>query len=125
MSEEKKPGEGNKPQLVPSRKSAAIKALFLVAFVIVAIYIIRFTSAREFFTEKALNQFLDRAAWDGRLYDCDFNQMLGLPTDHGAPDHIFAFDLDKLAKRRIVVGNHCYGCTAGAGSSCQGEVAGK
>ena len=61
MSEEKKPGEGNNPQLVASRKGAAIKALFLVAFVIVAIYIIRFTSAREFFTEKALNQFLDRA----------------------------------------------------------------
>ena len=61
-------------------------------------------------------------AWDGRLYDCDFNQMLGLPTDHGAPDHILAFDIDKLANRRIVVGNHCYGCTAGAGSSCQGEV---
>jgi radical SAM/Cys-rich protein len=61
-------------------------------------------------------------AWDGRLYDCDFNQMLGLPTDHGAPDHISAFDIDKLANRRIVVGNHCYGCTAGAGSSCQGEV---
>jgi len=62
-------------------------------------------------------------AWDGRLYDCDFNQMLGLPTDHGAPDHILAFDIDKLVGRRIVVGNHCYGCTAGAGSSCQGEVA--
>jgi len=62
-------------------------------------------------------------AWDGRLYDCDFNQMLRLPTNHGAPDHISAFDIDKLANRRIVVGNHCYGCTAGAGSSCQGEVA--
>jgi radical SAM/Cys-rich protein len=62
-------------------------------------------------------------AWDGRLYDCDFNQMLGLPTDHGAPDHIVVFDIDKLANRRIVVGDHCYGCTAGAGSSCQGEVA--
>ncbi len=63
--------------------------------------------------------------WDGTLYDCDFNQMLRLPTDHGAPDHIFAFDIGKLANRRIVVGNHCYGCTAGAGSSCQGEVAAK
>ena len=61
-------------------------------------------------------------AWDGRLYDCDFNQMLSLPTDHGAPDHISAFDIDKLTNRRIVVGDHCYGCTAGAGSSCQGEV---
>ena len=61
MREEKKPGEENKPPLVANRKGATIKALFLVAFVIVAIYIIRFTSAREFFTEKALNQFLDRA----------------------------------------------------------------
>ncbi len=61
MSEGKKPGEGNKPQLAANRKGAAIKALFLVAFVIVAVYIIRFTPAREFFTEKALNQFLDRA----------------------------------------------------------------
>jgi len=64
-------------------------------------------------------------AWDGKLYDCDFNQTLGLTTNHGAPDHISAFDIKKLANRRIVVGNHCYGCTAGAGSSCQGEIAGK
>ena len=62
-------------------------------------------------------------AWDGRLYDCDFNQTLGLPTNHGAPDHISAFDMEKLAHRRIVTGDHCYGCTAGAGSSCQGETA--
>ena len=61
-------------------------------------------------------------AWDGRLYDCDFNQMLGLPTDHGAPDHISAFDMDKLSRRQIVTGDHCFACTAGAGSSCQGEV---
>jgi radical SAM/Cys-rich protein len=62
-------------------------------------------------------------AWDGRLYDCDFNQTLGLPTNHGAPDHISAFDMKKLTRRRIVTGDHCYGCTAGAGSSCQGETA--
>ena len=61
-------------------------------------------------------------AWDGALYDCDFNQALGLPTNHGAPGHISAFDMKKLARRRIVTGNHCYGCTAGAGSSCQGEI---
>lgn len=61
-------------------------------------------------------------AWDGSLYDCDFNQMIGLTTDHGAPDHIMAFDFDKLSNREIVTGNHCYGCTAGAGSSCQGAV---
>jgi uncharacterized membrane protein YdjX (TVP38/TMEM64 family) len=61
MSEEKKPWEGNGAQMEPSRKAAAIKALFLVAFVIVAIYIVRFTPAREFFTEEALSRFLDRA----------------------------------------------------------------
>jgi hypothetical protein len=61
--------------------------------------------------------------WDGSLYDCDFNQMLGLSTDHDGPGHISAFDIEKLAGRRIVTGDHCYGCTAGAGSSCRGEVA--
>jgi radical SAM/Cys-rich protein len=60
--------------------------------------------------------------WDGTLYDCDFNQMLQLTVNHGAPDHIAAFDRDRLAGREIVVGDHCYGCTAGAGSSCQGQI---
>ncbi len=60
---------------------------------------------------------------DGTLFDCDFNQVLRLPVNHGAPDHISGFDLDKLAGRRIVVGDHCYGCTTRAGSSCQGETA--
>jgi hypothetical protein len=60
-------------------------------------------------------------AWDGSLYDCDFNQMLGLVTNHGAPDNIAAFDFDKLSQQEIVTANHCYGCTAGAGSSCQGQ----
>ena len=58
--------------------------------------------------------------WDGALYDCDFNQMLGLATDHGAPAHLAQFSLEKLKKRRIVTGPHCYGCTAGAGSGCRG-----
>jgi radical SAM/Cys-rich protein len=60
--------------------------------------------------------------WDGKLYDCDFNQMLGMTVNHGAPEHIAAFDLPTLANRRVVTGNHCYGCTAGAGSSCRGEI---
>jgi radical SAM/Cys-rich protein len=58
--------------------------------------------------------------WDGALYDCDFNQMLGLTTDHGTPSHLAEFCLEKLEKRRIVTGLHCYGCTAGAGSGCRG-----
>jgi radical SAM/Cys-rich protein len=61
--------------------------------------------------------------WDGTIYDCDFNQMLGLTVDHGVPHHISAFDMAGLASRRIVVGDHCYGCTAGAGSSCRGQIA--
>ena len=60
--------------------------------------------------------------WDGALYDCDFNQMLELNCNHGAPRHLNEFDLKKLMHRRIVTGLHCYGCTAGAGSSCGGAL---
>ena len=59
--------------------------------------------------------------WDGTLYDCDFNQMLDLPVTDG-PSHISRFELAQLQHRRIVIRNHCYGCTAGAGSSCGGAV---
>lgn len=60
--------------------------------------------------------------WDGRLYDCDFNQMLELELGFGAPRHIRDFDPARLADRRIVSGQHCYGCTAGSGSSCGGRI---
>jgi radical SAM/Cys-rich protein len=60
--------------------------------------------------------------WDGTLYDCDFNQMLDLPVTHGAPSHIRDFDAALLNQRQIVTRNHCYGCTAGSGSSCGGSV---
>ena len=60
--------------------------------------------------------------WDGTLYDCDFNQMLDLPVGHGAPRHLRDFDITRLQTRRIVTGNHCYGCTAAGGSSCGGAV---
>lgn len=62
-------------------------------------------------------------SWDGYLYDCDFNQMLELTVNHGAPVHINNFDFAQLENRRIVTGQHCYGCTAGAGSSCGGATA--
>jgi len=61
--------------------------------------------------------------WEGTLYDCDFNQMLKLPVNHGVPENLMNFDYARLRQRQIVVGNHCFGCTAGAGSSCQGETA--
>src|SRR5262249_54679922 len=60
--------------------------------------------------------------WQGRLYDCDFNQMLDLGLLPDLPQHIRDFDAARLSARRIVTGRHCYGCTAGAGSSCQGSV---
>jgi radical SAM/Cys-rich protein len=58
--------------------------------------------------------------WDGKLYDCDFNQMLEMPVGFGAPAHIRDFSANRLGGRRITVGQHCYGCTAGSGSSCGG-----
>ncbi len=61
-------------------------------------------------------------SWTGHLYDCDFNQMLELGTGFGAPTHIDDFDLDALAARRIVTRRHCFGCTAGSGSSCGGSL---
>jgi len=61
--------------------------------------------------------------WDGTLYDCDFNQMLELPLEAGVPRTIFDADRAALEAREIAVGPHCFGCTAGAGSSCGGAVA--
>ena len=61
--------------------------------------------------------------WEGRLHDCDFNQMLDLGVDAGSPQHIRDFTLEGAAARKIVVGRHCFGCTAGAGSSCGGTTA--
>ena len=60
--------------------------------------------------------------WDGRLFDCDFNQMLDLPLGPGLPQYVREFDLGALSDRLVVTRQHCYGCTAGSGSSCQGAV---
>jgi radical SAM/Cys-rich protein len=60
--------------------------------------------------------------WDGTLFDCDFNLVLGYAVDHGAPTHVQAFDPAALERRRIVTGEHCFGCTAGRGSSCGGAL---
>ena len=59
-------------------------------------------------------------SWDGYLYDCDFNQMLDLKV--AGKNHLDDFDLEALESRDIVLNQHCYGCTAGAGSSCGGQV---
>lgn len=61
-------------------------------------------------------------SWDGFLYDCDFNQMLELKVASKI-QHISEYNEDILNDRKIIISQHCYGCTAGAGSSCQGAVA--
>ena len=62
--------------------------------------------------------------WSGLVYDCDFNQMLGMPLldDAGNALHIASLSLDQVLHRAIEVGDHCYACTAGSGSSCGGAL---
>lgn len=75
------------------------------------------------FNAATINQVMCRdqlsVSWDGYLYDCDFNQMLGLNC---TPKHISEFDVDDYNQREIIMHNHCYACTAGSGSSCGGTV---
>ncbi|MFZ4544644.1 MAG: arsenosugar biosynthesis radical SAM (seleno)protein ArsS [Saprospiraceae bacterium] len=63
-------------------------------------------------------------SWDGYLYDCDFNQMLDLKinSSDGKRPHLDDFDMEHIENRVIVLNQHCYGCTAGSGSSCGGEL---
>lgn len=61
--------------------------------------------------------------YDGKLYDCDFNQMLGMQIKNGKEYTVFNFDFEELMNRDIKFDSHCFGCTAGAGSSCGGETA--
>ncbi|HJQ57331.1 MAG TPA: arsenosugar biosynthesis radical SAM (seleno)protein ArsS [Vineibacter sp.] len=61
--------------------------------------------------------------WDGRLYDCDFNQMLDLEVALPEGPHISTFNEESWLGRTIVTARHCFGCTAGAGSSCGGQTA--
>ena len=95
------------------------------------------TGQLESYMEKLLAAFNPAAAegvmcrnlisvgYDGSIYDCDFNQMLELSavSRSGKPLSIFDFDFETALRRRIVFGEHCFGCTAGAGSSCGGATA--
>ncbi|MDG1346036.1 MAG: arsenosugar biosynthesis radical SAM protein ArsS [Crocinitomicaceae bacterium] len=86
------------------------------------------------YMEKLVNAFNPMAAvgvmcrntisvgWNGFLYDCDFNQMLELKVA-AKGQHLNDFDLEALQSRHVILNEHCYGCTAGAGSSCGGTVA--
>ena len=80
----------------------------------------------EAFNPAALARVMCRntlsVSWDGFLYDCDFNQMLAMKVENDTPQHISAFDQQMLLRRKVQFDQHCYGCTAGSGSSCGGEV---
>ncbi|MEJ7780149.1 MAG: arsenosugar biosynthesis radical SAM (seleno)protein ArsS [Daejeonella sp.] len=79
------------------------------------------------FNPSAVNNVMCRntisVSWDGFLYDCDFNQMLDLKVSPVSSRHLSEFNLTLLENREIILKQHCFGCTAGSGSSCGGAVA--
>jgi len=60
--------------------------------------------------------------WRGEVYDCDFNQMLGLQWNNGGPLYLWDIDPAQIKNRAVLTGDHCFGCTAGCGSSCGGAL---
>ncbi len=74
--------------------------------------------------DKVMCRDLLSVGWEGSIYDCDFNQMLELPmrNQQGNPLMIWDLGANGLEDQSIIVGNHCYACTAGAGSSCGGSL---
>ncbi len=92
------------------------------------------TDNYEAYMEKLVNAFNPLAAagvmcrntvsisWDGFIYDCDFNQMLDLKVATEQHQHLDQYDETQLQKRSIILNQHCYGCTAGSGSSCGGAT---
>jgi len=81
---------------------------------------------KESFNPETLSSLMCRhqinIGWDGTLYDCDFNLAAGLPVTKKVPRHIQKFDESVLSTREIVTADHCFGCTAGHGSSCGGAL---
>ncbi|KAA3612372.1 MAG: radical SAM/Cys-rich domain protein [Calditrichaeota bacterium] len=73
--------------------------------------------------EGIMCRFLISVSYDGRIFDCDFNQMLDMQVKNGKLSTVFNFNYDDLLTRKIFFASHCFGCTAGAGSSCGGETA--
>lgn len=114
-------------------------SLFAITNIPISRYLDYLVASENFegYMEKLVNSYNPIAAesvmcrntvsvgWDGYLYDCDFNQMLELKV--AVPDkekqHVRDFDTQALLDRKIIVNEHCFGCTAGAGSSCGGEIA--
>jgi radical SAM/Cys-rich protein len=82
---------------------------------------------REGFNCRTVTELMCRnqicVAWDGDLYDCDFNIALGLSVVEEVPENIKDFNAEIHRRRKVRTGDHCYGCTAGRGSSCTGSLA--
>jgi radical SAM/Cys-rich protein len=80
----------------------------------------------EAFNTETMNGLMCRntisVGWRGEVYDCDFNQQLGMQWNNGAPIFLWDIDPKQIENRQIMTGNHCFGCTAGAGSSCGGAI---
>ncbi|QDT02696.1 molybdenum cofactor biosynthesis protein A [Rubripirellula lacrimiformis] len=73
--------------------------------------------------EQVMCRSLVSISWDGQIFDCDFNQMLEIPISGGTPTTIWDVEsIQDFVDRPIAIADHCYGCTAGAGSSCGGAV---
>lgn len=120
-----------------TRYDISFNNLFTITNMPIARYLdwLRRSGNEEKYMQKLVNAFnpqtidglmcrnLISVDWLGNLFDCDFNQMLELSVSAELPQTIFDFDLEKLKNRPIVTANHCFGCTAGAGSSCGGTVA--
>lgn len=98
---------------------------------------LRHTNQLEDYMELLINAFNPAAmdglmcrntisvGWRGEVYDCDFNQQLGMQwSDNGVGKRVFLWDIDPdtVENRQIMTGDHCFGCTAGAGSSCGGSI---
>ena len=114
-------------------------SLFAITNIPISRYLDYLVASENFegYMEKLVNSYNPTAAegvmcrntvsvgWDGYLYDCDFNQMLELKVavKDKAKQHVKDFDPQALLDRKIIVNEHCFGCTAGAGSSCGGEIA--
>jgi radical SAM/Cys-rich protein len=120
-----------------TRYDVSFNNLFTITNMPIARYLdwLRRSKNEESYMRKLVNAFnpatieglmcrnLISVDWLGNLFDCDFNQMLELSIDKNLPQTIFDFDLEKLENRQITTANHCFGCTAGSGSSCGGAVA--
>jgi radical SAM/Cys-rich protein len=73
--------------------------------------------------DQLMCRFLINLDWEGRIYDCDFNQMLNIPMGGGKARYLWDINLDEVAQTPVATDRHCFGCTAGAGSSCGGVLA--